>query len=179
MASSAPRYARAFAEVAAASRLDAAAAEQQMRDFGDALTVSRELRDFLENPSIEMAQKLKVLDALASRLHLFPQVRNLIAVILDHRRISEFDEVVAEYRRINDEQSGIAEARITSARPLDTTERRELEQQISTLTGNRVRATYSEDPDLLGGAIVEIGSTIYDGSLRAQLDQLKTRLVNA
>jgi len=179
VASSAPRYARAFAEVAESVRLDAAAAEQQMRDFADALHTSRELREFLENPSIESSRKLKVLDALAPRIGMYPQVRNFIAVIMDHRRLGEFNEIVEEYRKISDERAGITEARITSARTLDASARVELEQQISKLTGGPVRASYAEDPNLLGGAVVEIGSTVYDGSIRAQLDQLKNRLVNA
>jgi F-type H+-transporting ATPase subunit delta len=179
VASSAPRYARAFAEVVESARLDSNAAEQQLRDFADALASSRELREFLQNPSIEGARKLKVIDALAPRIGMYPQVRNFIAVIVDHHRLGEFNEILDEYRRISDEHSGIIEARITSARSLDAVARAQLEGQISKLTGGPVRASYSEDPDLLGGAVVEIGSTIYDGSLRAQLDQLKTRLVNA
>jgi F-type H+-transporting ATPase subunit delta len=179
MASSAPRYARAFAEVADSVRLDPNAAEQQMRDFADALTTSRELREFLDNPSVEGARKLKVLDALAPRIGMYPQVRNFIAVILDHRRLGEFNEIIDEYRRISDERAGIKEARITSARPLDKVARAELEGQIAKLTGGPVRASYAEDPALLGGAVVEIGSTVYDGSIKAQLDQLKNRLVNA
>ena len=179
MASSAPRYARAFAEVAESARLDPNAAEQQMRDFSDALSTSRELREYLENPSVEAARKLGVIDALAPRIGMYAQVRNFIAVIVDHHRLGELDEIVTEFRRIIDERSGVAEARITSARPLDGGTRAELEQQISKLTGGPIRASYAEDPNLLGGAVVEIGSTIYDGSLRAQLDQLKNRLVNA
>ena len=179
MASSAPRYARAFAEVAESSHLDSNAAEQQLRDFADALATSRELREFLENPSVENEGKLKVIDALAPRIGMYPQVRNFVAVIMDHHRLGEFNEIVDEFRRISDEHSGVTEARITSARPLDRGARAELEGQISKLTGGPVRASYAENPDLLGGAVVEVGSTIYDGSLRAQLDQLKSRLVNA
>ena len=179
MATAAPRYARAFAEVAESSRLDVNAAEQQLRDFADALATSRDLREFLDNPSVEGARKLKVIDALAPRIGMYPQVRNLIAVIVDHRRLSEFGEIIDEFRRIIDESSGVTEARITSARPLDRAARAELESQISKLTGGPIRASYAENPSLLGGAVLEIGSTIYDGSLRAQLDQLKNRLVNA
>jgi F-type H+-transporting ATPase subunit delta len=179
MASSAPRYARAFAEVAEAAHLDAAASLGQMRDFAETLAGSSELREFLENPSIETPAKLKVLDAIAVRIGMFLQVRNFIAVILEHHRLTELDEILAVYAELVDEHAGAVEARITSSRPLNKQDRLQLEAQIEKLAGARVRASYAEDTSLLGGAVVEIGSTIYDGSVRAQLLQLKQRLVNA
>jgi len=179
VASSAPRYARAFAEVAESAKLDAAVAQQQMRDFAETLAGSNELREFLENPSIEMAKKLKVLDAIAARIRMYAQVRNFIAVILEHHRLSELDSILTAYRELADEHAGAVEAQITSSRPLNAEDRAQLEAQITKLAGARVRASYAEDPSLLGGAVVEIGSTIYDGSVRAQLQQLKQRLVNA
>ncbi len=108
-----------------------------------------------------------------------PQVRNLLAVILEHQRLAEFDEIRGEYRMLADRHAGAVEATITSARTLAPEDRAELELEAAQLAGAKVRASYVEDPALLGGAVVQIGSTIYDGSLRAQLEQLKQRLVNA
>jgi F-type H+-transporting ATPase subunit delta len=98
---------------------------------------------------------------------------------MDHQRLHELDEILAEYHAVADEQSGLAEAEITSAHPLNDADRAELEQQVSKLAGGRVRATYLQDATLLGGAVVRIGSTVYDGSIRAQLQHLKQKLVNA
>lgn len=179
MASSAPRYARAFAEVAEAAHLDANAAQQQMQDFSQTLADSGELREILENPSIEMTEKLKVLDAMVGRIGMSPQTRNFIAVILEHHRLAELDEILSEYKLVVEEHVGTTEARITSARALNPDDRAQLEAQITKLAGAQVSARYSEDATLLGGAVVEIGSTIYDGSLRAQLQRLKQKLVNA
>ena len=173
------RYAHAFASVAASSHLDTAAVQQQLDDFSKTLAGSHELREVLMNPSIANEQKLKVLDAIAGRIGMFPQVRNFLAVIIDHQRLAELDEILAEYRAVADEQSHMAEAEITSAHPLNDRDHAELEAQVAKLAGVRVRATYHQDPTLLGGAVVRIGSTIYDGSIRAQLQQLKQRLVSA
>jgi len=173
------RYAHAFASVAASSHLDTAAAQQQLKDFSGTLAGSRELREVLMNPSIPNEQKLRVLDAIAGRIGMFPQVRNFLAVIMGHQRLAELDEIVAEYHAVADEQSRVAEAEITSAHPLNDQDRAELEVQVAKLAGGRVRATYRQDATLLGGAVVRIGSTVYDGSIRAQLQQLKQKLVNA
>lgn len=173
------RYAHAFASVAASNHLDANAAQQQLRDFSETFTGSTELREVLMNPSIANEQKLKVLDAIAGRIGMFPQVRNFLAVIMDHQRLSELEEILTEYHVVADEQSGVAEAEITSAHPLNDQDRAELEAQVAKLAGGQVRATYRQDATLLGGAVVRLGSTVYDGSLRGQFRQLKQRLVNA
>ena len=179
MASSAPRYARAFAEVVESARLDANTAQQQMCDFAQTLAGSSELREVLENPSIEMPAKLKVLNEIARRIAMFPQTRNFIAVILEHHRLTELDEILTEYKQVVDEHAGATEARITSAHPLNAEERARLETQIAKLAGARVSASYTEDATLLGGAVVVIGSMVYDGSVRAQLQQLRQRLIDA
>jgi F-type H+-transporting ATPase subunit delta len=173
------RYAHAFASVADSSHLDVAAAQQQLNDFSGTLAGSRELREVLMNPSIANEQKLKILDAIAGRIGMFPQVRNFIAVIMDHQRLAELDEILTEYHAVADGQTGLTEAEVTSARPLNDEDRAELEAQVARLAGGRVRTTYSQDASLLGGAVVSIGSTVYDGSIRTQLQQLKQKLVNA
>jgi F-type H+-transporting ATPase subunit delta len=173
------RYAHAFASVATSANLNAAAAEQQLADFSGTLAGSHDLREVLMDPSIANEQKLKVLDAIAARIGMFPQVRNFIAVIMHHQRLTDLNEILSEYHLVADEEAHVAEAEITSARPLNEQDRAELEAQVVKLAGGRVRATYHEDATLLGGAVVRLGSTVYDGSIRAQLQQLKQKLVNA
>ncbi len=174
------RYARAFASVAAARKLDLTAAQQQMRDLAATLANSQQLREYLDDPSAPSEQKLRVLDAMAARIGMMPEVRNFFAVITAHHRLSELNEIIAEFAAAANEQAGISDAEITSARPLDGADRKALEVEITKLAkGSKVRATYREDASLLGGAIIRIGSTVYDGSVRAQLQQLKRHLIAA
>ncbi|HXE08466.1 MAG TPA: ATP synthase F1 subunit delta [Acidobacteriaceae bacterium] len=173
------RYARAFADVAESAKLDSAAAQSQLRDFADTVSGSRDLRELLENPSIEQASKLNVLDAIRKRLGMYTQVRNFLAVILEHGRLAELNDILEQYREIADADSGAVEAKIVTARRLNDADRAQLEAQVTRMAGAKVRASYAEDASLIGGAVVEIGSTIYDGSVRAQLQQLKEQLLNA
>jgi F-type H+-transporting ATPase subunit delta len=179
MAAFAARYARAFAQVASATHLDLAAAQQQLRAFAETLTGSRELREVLMNPSLPNQQKLKVIDAIAQRLTMSQTVRNFVAVIMDHQRLSELDAILAEYAAVADTRAGLTEVEIISARPLDEKERNNLASKAGELAGGRVNASFVEDPSLLGGAVLKIGSTIYDGSLKAQLAGIKQRLAEA
>ncbi len=173
------RYAHAFASVVASQKLDAEAAQRQLRDFRETLKGSRELQEVLADPAIAREQKLKVLDAIAGKIGMVSQVRNFIAVIMDHDRLGDLGEILDEYHAVADEGAGLSEAEIVSARALNEEDRIALESQVAKLAGGRVRATYREDPSLLGGAVVRIGSKVYDGSIRAQLERLKQRLVSA
>jgi len=173
------RYAHAFADVASAHQLDSLKIQQQLGDFSDTYAESAALREVLSNPAIPNEQKLRVLDAIASRLEVYPQVRNFLAVIMGHQRMEHLHDILADYREISDEQTGLSEAEIVTARPLDGQARAELEAEVAKLAGGKVRATYREDASLLGGVVVKIGSTVYDGSIRAQLQGLRQKLVNA
>ncbi len=175
----APRYAQAFSQVVAAKGLDATAAQQQMQDFAATLAGSPKLHEVLRNPSIAEDQKLKLLDAIAGRIGMMREVRNLLAVIVDHKRLDALGEILEEYAQLADEGLGVKVAEITSAHELNGDDRASLEAQVARLAGGRVRATYTLDASLLGGAVVRLGSTVYDGSVRAQLQQLKAKLMPA
>jgi F-type H+-transporting ATPase subunit delta len=174
------RYARALAAVVSDQKLNVVATQGELNDFVETLEASAELREVLQNPSIPEPQKLKILDAIAAKAGMSKTVRNFIAVIAHHQRLHELREMVAAYASLADEDSGVAEAEIVSAHALDDANRALLEGKIAKLTGlSKVNATYSEDASLLGGAVVTVGSTVYDGSIRAQLQQLKAKLVAA
>ena len=175
----APRYAHAFAEVATRAGLDVQAAQAQMQAFADQLADSRELSEVLTDPSIPSEQKLAVIDAIAERLGLMREVRNFIAVIMDHQRLGELNEILSAYNEVAEAGKHIKEVEVTSARELNHDDRQQLEFEISKLAVSRVKISYTQDPALLGGAVVKIGSTVYDGSVRTQLDQLKQSLMTA
>ncbi len=178
MASVASSYARALAEVVLDEGLEAGAAVAELRTIAGLLAESLALRRVFENPAVPVEQKHKVLDVIVQRDGVSKPVRNLIAVLMDHRRIHFLAAIIDQFERELDARLGFAEAEITSAHALGTAEKRELEAQVGRLTGKKVRARYEEDASLLGGAVVRIGSTIYDGSVKGQLERIKEAIRN-
>jgi F-type H+-transporting ATPase subunit delta len=177
MASVVGVYARAFADVVLKSKLDSARMLQELRRFEALLGESVQLRRVMENPSIPGDRKRAVLDVVAQRLGMTPQVRNFILVITDHRRLPLLSEILKQLEQELNDRMGIADAEIITARELSETEARQLESEIGRLTGKHVRARYSRDASLLGGARVKVGSTIYDGSVSEQLERMREKLV--
>ncbi len=176
MAALTSRYARAFADVIVDRKLDAKKALAELRDIEGVLRESEALRTVWDNPAVEHEQKLKVLDAIAAKLGASKLARNFVAVIIDHHRIAALPEIVNELQEEMNDRLGMAEARVTTTRELSAKEKQALEAQLVKLTGRRVLARYATDRTILGGAVIQVGSTIYDGSVKGQLERLKEAL---
>lgn len=173
----AAQYARALADVVMAKKLDPRQVEAQFGDFLGTLRDSRELQEIFGNPSITLETKLKVLDAIAPRLGLAKEMRNFFAVVLQNGRIDALNSIAEEYRKEMNVRLHVRQATITSVRELDPEEKSEIEAQASKLAGTQVHAAFRRDPSLLGGVILRIGDTIYDGSLRGRLEELRGKLL--
>lgn len=167
------RYASAFLDVVSEAKLDTAAIDQQLNDFLGTWNGSRELREFFENPAVPAAQKVAILDKLNAKLGMMKQLRNLVAVLIDNGRIRDVAEVAAAYRTLLKEKMGIKPAEIVTARELSQDERDALVAEVGKLAGGRVDASFKQDASILGGTVVRIGSTVYDGSVRGRLERLK------
>jgi F-type H+-transporting ATPase subunit delta len=137
---------------------------------------SGELRTALMTPAIPTSRKRAVMAKLLDELGASPYVRNFIYVVINHRRIAMLDEMSEAFELALDERMGFARAEVVSAAAVDEKRSAELESELSRLTGKRMRLRFRVDPELLGGVTARIGSTLYDGSLRGQLQQLRREL---
>jgi F-type H+-transporting ATPase subunit delta len=177
MAAFVSRYAQAFLDVVTERKLDTAAIDKQLADFEATWAGSPELQTFFENPAVTALQKVGILDKLNEKLGLQKELRNLIAVLINNDRIGHVREVAAAYREELRARLGIREAEIVTARPLSAEEQKMLLDGVGKLAGARVEASFKQDASILGGAVVRIGSTVYDGSVRGRLARLKEVLV--
>jgi F-type H+-transporting ATPase subunit delta len=171
------RYAQAFADVVKDLKLDPVALDRQFADFLATWEGSAELRTFFMDPVFPAAQKVAFLDKLNVELGLQKELRNLIAVLIDNNRIAHVTDVAAQWRRILQEQQGIKPAEIVTARELSTEERDALAADVAKLAGAKIDATFRLDKSILGGTVVRIGSTVYDGSVKGRLERLKESLM--
>jgi F-type H+-transporting ATPase subunit delta len=175
----AARYARAFAGAVLDAKLDAGDVQRQLNDFAGTFAGSKDLRELLLNPSLPAGKRVHVLDVINGRIGCVPLVRNFLAVLIRHERLGALSEILGEYRLEMNRRLSISDAEVVTARPLGDDERARLEQQVAELAGTRVIATFRQDESVIGGAIVRIGSTIYDGSVRGRLERLKEQLISS
>ncbi|MGC2164166.1 MAG: ATP synthase F1 subunit delta [Silvibacterium sp.] len=170
------RYARALADVVFQEHLSTEAVQSDLNDFAAAWHESANLREVFLDPSFPAVQKVAILDKLNTRLKMSQQVRNFIAVLINHDRLEAFDEVLLDFRHEMNLRLNIAEVEVTTARRLDEQERKSLEAQVADMTKSAISAKFREDPSLVGGVIIQVGSTVYDDSVRGRLNRLKEQL---
>ncbi len=178
MASVTNTYARALADVIFDRKLDPDKALREVQSLAESVHSSRDLREVWETPSITAEQKRAVLDAIVARENISSEVRNFVAVLIDHGRINFLREITKQLEQELSERMGFVDADITTARDLNKADRGALESEIAKMTGRKVKAHYSRDESLLGGAVVRIGSTIYDGSVNGQLNRMRERIAS-
>jgi len=169
------QYANAMADIALAQGA-AEPAAKQLQQFGAAYAESVELRTFLASPAVGIEAKRGVLEKIVARLGASKIVRNFLFVLADHRRTHLIPEVIAAVLEVIRQRQGVAEAEISSAIELSAAQKKEMAATLARLTGKKIEAKYALDPELLGGAVVRIGDTIYDGSLRSRLNEMRARL---
>lgn len=170
-------YARAFADVVTSAKLDAAAVDRQLHDFLATWDGSKELREVFENPAIAVELKVSILDKMNAKLGMARELRNFIAVLIKNDRIAHVHDVAAAFRAELDARQGIREAEIVTARELSEQERTALLAGVGKMAGAKVQASFKQDASILGGVIVRIGSTVYDGSVKGRLERLREELV--
>jgi F-type H+-transporting ATPase subunit delta len=173
MAAFVSRYARAFADVVAQFHLGAPEVEKQLKDFLATWDESAQLREVFGDPSVPVEQKIAVLDAMKTKLHLAAQVRNFIAVLIEHGRIGAVHEIVAEYQKELQQRLGIHQAEVITARKLNPEDKAKLLEHVAELAKGQIDATFTQDESILGGVVVRIGSTVYDGSVLGRIERLK------
>jgi F-type H+-transporting ATPase subunit delta len=174
----ATRYANALADVITAPKAPARpeALLAELRSFEAVMKGSSELHNALITPAVPGSRKRAVVAKIGALLKMSPVARNFLFVLVDHRRISDLSDVLESLDVVLDERLGFARAKVLAARELTETQRAALGAELERISGKRIRAQYAVDPSLIGGVVARIGSTVYDGSVRGQLNSLGRRL---
>jgi F-type H+-transporting ATPase subunit delta len=171
------RYARALADAASAAEVQAVTGD--LLTFESTLEASPDLRTALQSPAVPPARKRAVVGRLAKALSLSSLARRFLMVLIDHRRMAIVGGVREAFEAVMDERLGVARVDVVSARELTPAQRSAIAAEVGRVTGKQARAQFSIREDLIGGVVARVGSTVFDGSVRGQLEALKRRLAGA
>jgi F-type H+-transporting ATPase subunit delta len=177
MSVAANRYAKALLDVLYPK--NAEAGYDQLSQLNALLSEQPEARSMLENPTVPVERRKGMVKEITGAMGALSEVRNFIDILIDRNRLDLLHEIIGVYRKYLDQKLGIVRAAVTAAKPLDEAQRKALLTQLQQSTGKQVRMEVSVDPSLLGGIVARVDSTIYDGSLRQQLQSFREKLVES
>ncbi len=169
------RYARAL--------LDIGKEEGQVRrslteaeEFAKVLAQSAELREAMEAAHIGRQAKQAMLESALSKSDFLPTTKSFLLLLVDKGRMNILPAILSELRRMVEEHEGIERAEVTVPMPLSAPQKDGLRSVLEKSTGKKVVLEESVDPAVLGGMVVRVGSTVYDGSVRTQIQQIRQNL---
>jgi len=171
------RYATALADVVLKSG-ETATIKSELKIWEDLIKSNNDLKTAFANPAIAHVNKEKVLEGLLAKTKPSKTTANFLRVLLRNSRLTDLSEINEKFDSVLDERSGIVSAEVVSARPLSEAEKAEFKTNIAKMTGKQVNLNFDIDENIIGGVVTRVGSTVYDGSVKTQLENLKQQLVN-
>lgn len=172
------RYALALADVVAQSP-EAETVRTELKQWETMMTANADLMNAFRNPAINHAVKEKVLENLLEKAKPSRTTANFLRVLLRNNRLTEITKINERFAAVLGERSGAVAAKVVSARPLSVEEQAELQNNLRRLTGKNVSLNFDIDQSIIGGVVTKIGSTVYDGSVRTQLENLKEQMIRS
>jgi F-type H+-transporting ATPase subunit delta len=148
-----------------------------VRTFGEVFLAAPEAQEAFDSPAVPREAKERLLDELLAKYPVEPVVANFLHVLLEHNRMRYYRDILGAFEQLVNERKGVVQAKVVTASPLDADELGKIAARLGEATGKQVALDAATDQDLLGGMVVNIGSTVYDGSVRTQLEAIRRRLM--
>jgi F-type H+-transporting ATPase subunit delta len=171
------RYARALFAIGVDQR-SFEALGKELEALAALWNEATEMRQSLSNPIFKSSQKRAILQALLPRVAPTREVQSLAFLLLERGRIAALPAIARAYQEMCDDKLGRARATVRSARPLDVATQTEVRQVLERRTGRSVIMTTEVDPSLMGGIVAQVAGLVLDGSLRARLHALSSKILN-
>ncbi len=172
------RYAAALADVVTKTN-ETDSVKTELKTWEQIISANADLQTAFRNPAISYTDKEKVLDNLIAKTQPTKTTANFLRILLRNDRLTEIKEINERFAGVLEERSGVVSAEITSARPLSENEKAEMRTNLEKLTGKRINLNFATDESLIGGVVTRLGSTVYDGSVRTQLEELKQQMIGS
>ena len=152
------------------------AVQNELTFWAGIIEANRQLQQLIADPTIAYGAKRSVLEEIIRRTKVRSSTANFLNLLLKNQRLTELGEIIKRFAHVVDERSGVVAVGVTTARPVSEDTKTDLRRRLVSITGKDVRLTFATDEALVGGMVTRIGSTVYDGSIRNQLEQMEERL---
>lgn len=172
------RYANALADVVTKNG-ETEIVKTELKQFQNLMTQTPQLAEVFRNPAVPYEQKSRVLESLIQKTKPAKTTANFLRVLLKNARLGDLSVVNERFAHVLEERAGMVTAEVTTAQPLSTEQQTKLQTRLQNVTGKKVNLNFKIDPEIIGGVVTRIGSTVYDGSVKNQLEQLREKMIRS
>jgi F-type H+-transporting ATPase subunit delta len=174
---SANRYAKALFDVALQEKADLAQVDRDLQAVVAMIEASPDLAQASNRGTVTEEKRKSLIEAVSKAMTLTIPVTKLLVLLAQSRKLNLLPDLERAYRERLLAHQNIVRAEVKSAAPLSPEKTKALEESLARITGKKVQLSVSVDPELLGGVVATIGSTVYDGSVKTQLQRMRQELV--
>lgn len=161
------------------TKTESASIAKDMADLGAMIRQSSELFDFIKSPLYSKDTQNATVSALAKKAKFSKMVANLLSVLVENRRLHILPAVVLETEAYLAKQSGVVPVAVATARKLSATDQKNIQTQIKAVLGKDIIMQSYVDESLIGGLVIQVESTLIDGSIKTKLEKLERKLTGA
>jgi F-type H+-transporting ATPase subunit delta len=172
------RYAAALADVVIKNG-ETEIVRNELGQFAVLMTENPQLAEVFRNPAVAFDNKKNVLESLIAKTRPTKTTANFLRVLQRNHRLSDLPVVNERFNAVLEVRAGLVTAEVTTAQPLAAAQQTALQTRLQQLTGKRVNLNFKIDPEIIGGVVTRIGSTVYDGSVKNQLQKLKEQMIRS
>lgn len=169
------RYARAFFAIAAEDQ-KYEVYYNELKLFSSVVEENNNLKELFLNPIFDQHEKKAVVDSILQRITVSTATANFLRLLVDKQRIGILPEIENAYRQLMDETLKRIRVNVRTAFPLSSEVSGNLQARLEEMTNKKVEMAISEDASLLGGIVIGVGDTLYDGSIKTQLRNIRNLL---
>lgn len=170
------RYASALADVVL-NNGETAAVRTELKKWDELIASNVDLNNAFANPAIAHSKKEGLLEGLIGKTGPTRTTANFLRVLLQNNRLTDLPAINQKFESVIEERSGLVQAYVSSAHEVSESQKNELRTNLEKLTGKTINLNFRIEPELIGGVVTRVGSTVYDGSVRTQLENLREELM--
>ena len=175
---SANRYSLALYELASESNL-LTQVEENSFAFLNLVSNNKEFKNFLKDPTVSRDLLTNIINKIAENSKLQILFKNFLSFLIKKRRFFYIEQILRSFIEICSEKRGELKAEIKSAKELTQEEINKITEELSNNFKSKIKLNYNHDQSLIGGLVVQVGSTMIDTSIKKKLQQIENRMVEA
>ncbi len=153
--------------------------EDQANSILKLISENKELKNFIKNPTNKIEEQVAVFDLISDKFNFNKLLKTFLNFVITKRRLFYIEKIIEDFLDTCSKNRGEITANLSSSKELNETEILKIKDELASNFGANIKLNYNNDPSLIGGLIIKVGSIMIDTSIKSKLKQLETKMLEA